>query len=258
MMRETPCLECLDFSFYYGHEKALDRISFSLLPGEWLSIIGPNGSGKSTLLKNMLRLAAGGRRGGQLLIKGKSIDAYSQRQLARLLAYVPQAGGPIPPFTVREFANLSRYPFAGPGATCDPIEQALELTGTVHLADRRLDRLSGGQRQRVYLAAALAQTTPILLLDEPASFLDPRHAQAMNALLGDLHCGRGLTIIAVTHDLNQALDAGGLVLALKRGKAVFFGEASRLANGEGILEETFDYQFSYLRHPATLKPLVVA
>lgn len=258
----APAIECRSFSFAYASREVLKDVSFALPRGEWLSILGPNGSGKSTLLKNMLRLIEGGKMSGELLVHGRPLSDYSQRELARLLAYVPQAGGRIPPFTVADFVNLSRYPFgyrANIRQNQPPRESlaAMEMTNTLHLADRRLDALSGGQRQRVYLAAALAQDSDILLLDEPASFLDPRHAWEMGESLKKLHKDRFFTIITVTHDLSQPLDAGGQVLVLAEGRQIYFGPVENLVHG-GILEKAFNYQFSWLTHPRTNKPLVVA
>lgn len=254
----SPILECRDFSFAYGKRQVLDKISFSLDAGGWLSILGPNGSGKSTLLKSMLRLARG-TSSGDLLIEERPINHYSQRELARRLAYVPQPGGRIPPFTVRDFLHLSRYAFglANTVPNAASIARALTLAHMEQLADRRLDQLSGGQRQRAYLAAALAQDAEILLLDEPASFLDPRHAFAMNELLAMLHAQEGITIVIVTHDLSQPLATGGQVLLLGAGKKEFFGPAAKLAFG-GILDRVFGHEFSYLIHPKTGKTIVVA
>lgn len=254
-------MECVNFCFFYDARRILDNINFRLEYGAWLSIIGPNGSGKSTLLKNMLRLVHG-KTTGEMLIAGKSIKEYAQKQLARLMAYVPQAGGRVPPFTVKEFINLSRYSFgsqsnAQADKSSKSIGLALELTHTTHLADRRMDQLSGGQRQRAFLAAALAQETPVLLLDEPASFLDPKHAHAMNELLKELHNNRNLTIITVTHDLNQPLDAGGEVLVLQDSKQIYFGSTAKLEE-ERILDNAFCHDFCYLKHPKTGKTLVIA
>lgn len=255
----APILECRNFSFYIGSNHILDNISFRLERGGWLSIIGPNGSGKSTLLKNFMRLVAG-HSTGELRINDRPVASYSQKELARLLAYVPQAGGNVPPFTVGEFVNLSRYPlgFCSRSAqACESIKQALELTNTTHLARSRLDTLSGGQRQRVFLAAALAQDADVLLLDEPSSFLDPRHAHELNELLKRLPMQKDMTIVTVTHDLSQPLDAGGMTLVLCNSHQIHFGSAQDLL-GHGILEKAFDYEFSYIVHPRTGKTVVVA
>lgn len=253
-------IECLDFSFFHGKKQILERIKFSLEQGQWLSILGPNGSGKSTLLKNMMRLADG-RAGGLIMAGALPLPSYSQKDLARLFAYMPQAGGRLPPFTVREFAYLSRYP-CGPqtagtaGASNKQVTWALALTGMERFADSRLEQLSGGERQRAYLAAALAQGARTLLLDEPAAFLDPKHASDMNNLLKSLHEKEGYTIIIVTHDLSQAINADGKALVLAAGKQVYFGDSQELAGGN-ILERAFDYKFTYIRHPESGRQLVL-
>lgn len=257
----TCVVECRDFSFFYGSSCILDRISFRLERGQCLSILGANGSGKSTLLKNMLRLVEG-RTSGLLRVAGRPLASYRQKELAGLMGYMPQADGRIPPFTVREFLNLSRYPFRLHGMVnrtghSESVERALELTGIVALAERRLDELSGGQRQRAFLAAAIAQDVDTLLLDEPASFLDPAHAYAMNELLKMLHQKKGYTLITVTHDLNQPFAAGGMALVLDKGRQAYFGPAGDLAEN-GILDRAFGHEFCYLVHPVTGKTLVVA
>jgi iron complex transport system ATP-binding protein len=124
------------------------------------------------------------------------------------------------------------------------------------LESRRLDTLSGGERQRAYLAAALAQETGLLLLDEPASFLDPKHAAELNRLLKMLNREQGLTMVTVTHDLNHPLDVGGEILVLRKGRQIYYGSADALEH-KGILEDAFAHSFTYLRHPATDKPVVL-
>lgn len=267
-MRESQALlpspaliECREFSFFYGKTQILDKISFTLERGGWLSVIGANGSGKSTLLKNMMRLPAG-RRMGELRIADHPIEQYSQRELARIMAYVPQAGGRIPPFTVREFLSLSRYPYGMRAddirkSVSESVDRAIFLTGIENFTTKRLDQLSGGQRQRAYLAAALTQEAEILLLDEPSSFLDPKHVFEMNELLKNLHTQAAYTIMVVTHDLNQPLEAGGNVLVLRKGQQIHFGPVDDLL-GNGILEKAFEHTFSYLTHPKNGKPLVIA
>lgn len=255
-------LSCALYGFAFSGEPVLKDISFTLEKGAYLSILGPNGAGKSTLLKSFLRLHEAGRAQGTIQAQGRDLASYAQRDLARLIAYVPQAGGRIPPFTVAAFLRLSRYPYASGSmarrdAGGEEITRALDLAGIAHLAQRRLDALSGGERQRAYLAAALAQGADILLLDEPTSFLDPKHASDVNALLKRLNREHGFTILTVTHDLNHPLDAGGLVLVLRRGEQLYFGPAEQLATGD-VLETAFGHTFTFLTHPKTGKTLVFA
>ena len=258
----TGVLSCKNYGFSFSEKPVLNGITFSLEKGAYLSVIGPNGAGKSTLLKSFLRLHDAGKAQGSIHIHDRLLASYSQRELARLIAYVPQAGGRIPPFTVAELSLLSRYPHAGRGmparkADRESVTRALELAGITPLAERPLRSLSGGERQKAYLAAALAQGTDILLLDEPTSFLDPKHASEVNALLKELNQTHGFSILTVTHDLCHPLDAGGLALVLRQGEQMYFGPAEKLAEG-GILEAAFDHAFTYLSHPETGKTLIFA
>lgn len=254
-------IECQNFSFCYGTRRILDRINFHLERGEWLSIVGSNGSGKSTLLKNILRLVKGSHTGG-IRILGREIETYSQKELAKIISYMPQAGGRIPPFTVRDFLKLSRYAVRSEDSISknmaqEKIDWALGVTEMSHFALRRLDQLSGGQRQRAFLAAALAQAGRMLLLDEPSSFLDPPNAIEMIELLKRLHLNHGFTVIIVTHDLSLPLDAGGKTLVLRDGLQFFFGKSEELVD-KRIMDKAFKHCFSYLNHPKTGKIVVVA
>lgn len=101
------------FTFSLGERRILDGLDFDLARGDYLAVIGPNGAGKSTLLKCLMRLHERGRSTGNIFVKGRPLSEYGQKELARAIAYVPQAGGWIPPFTVEEFLRLSRYPMLG-------------------------------------------------------------------------------------------------------------------------------------------------
>ena len=255
-------LQLRDFSFSFNGEPALQGLNFSLPREGYMSVIGPNGAGKSTLLKCLLRLHERGRSSGNIRVKGRDIAAYGQRELARVISYVPQAGGWIPPFTVEELLRLSRYPYGTSGtaareAARRAADKALALTGTEALAGRSLKTLSGGERQKVYLAAALAQEAELMLLDEPASFLDPMHAADLHVLLRTLNQEQGLSMITVTHDLNHPLSAGGQALVLRGGRQLFFGPVTELLHS-GVLEKAYNHEFTYMRHPRTGRPVVLA
>ncbi|MDR1296039.1 MAG: ABC transporter ATP-binding protein [Deltaproteobacteria bacterium] len=257
-----PVLEADHFSFSIEGKLILDDVSCRIYAGDFVSVIGPNGAGKSTFLKCLLRLQEKGRSEGRIALDGRDINTYGQKQLARVVSYVPQAGGWIPPFSVRELARLSRFPHvsAVAGLSRDDelaVDKALELAGLGKLAGRSLKTLSGGERQKAYLAAALAQEGRIMLLDEPAAALDPKHAFELAVLLEKLNKEDNLTVIMVTHDLNHPLRTGGLALVLSGGRETYFGPSVELQR-EGILEAAFDHKFLYLDHPSGPGRLVVA
>jgi iron complex transport system ATP-binding protein len=232
----------------------LSQISARICEGEIWSIIGPNGAGKSTLLQCLMRINTGWTR--QALLSGESIADLGQRELARRIAYVPQPGGDQSfPYTVSEFVRMGRYAWSGPFGTAhsgdkEAIENALARAGVVEFADRTLDTLSGGERQKVFIAAALAQGSSMLLLDEPTAFLDYRHQAEVAEIIRALNAECGATIITVTHDVNTALLSGGKVLALRRGEVAWSGPTSELAD-EAILASIFDSPFRFLDDPET-------
>lgn len=281
-----------NFSFAFNGTPVLEDINFNLNPGDALYIIGPNGAGKSTLLKSLLNLHEYGKGSGEVWIKNRPLNAYKQRELARVMSYVPQAGGWIPPFTVGDFLRLSRYsrhdpgfsPRAGKGDDT-AVREALQLARVEEFVARPLRTLSGGERQRAYVAAALAQDAEIMLLDEPTSFLDPKHAHDLNQVLARLnnnptqsvrnlpetapedgqadHPGPSgtacLTTLTVTHDLNQALAAhqqNGKVLVLAKCRQVYFGGVGGLLDG-AILRQAFNHDFFIFKHPHTGLPVVL-
>jgi len=251
-------VDMTDFSYAIGRKQILRDISLAICEGERLAIVGPNGAGKTTLLKCLDRVLTGGS--GSIEISGKPLESYSQKQLALLMSYVPQAAGYIPPFTVHEFVMMGRYPFLSPFSSItqqdrDAVREALRMTRTEAFADRSLHTLSGGERQTVYIAAALAQEAKVLLLDEPTTFLDPRHKADIEMLLMRANRERGVTIVAVTHDINSAALTSDRVVALKDGAVAFCGRAEEFMDGE-ILQSIYDKSFLFVKHPQTGTPVV--
>ncbi len=231
----------------------LRNISFAVRAGEYFTIVGPNGAGKTSLLRCINRILSDWH--GTININSVSIAAFSQRELARLVAYVPQAGGRHNPFTVRETILMARYPHLTPFVSVSYrdlrfVEDALALTGTGSLADRAMHTLSGGERQKVLLAAALAQNAKVLLLDEPTTFLDPRHRDVFRRVLRTINREKGLTVIEVTHDLNCAALDSHRILALRNGEVAFCGVPNQFMD-EDVLTGIYDRAFLFTEHPVT-------
>ena len=200
-------IEIQNLSFNYRQGRLLEDLSLSIAPNSFWAMAGANGVGKSTLinlLTGLLKPLA-----GQILIEQKPLSCYSHNELAQKIAVVRQEF--IPPFgySVMEtvlMARLGRRDFLlfENAADRQIAQQALEDTRTAHLARRPLNTLSGGERQRVFIARALAQQTPILLLDEPTSHLDLNHQVRIYDLLKQMQIQQNKTILAATHDINLA------------------------------------------------------
>jgi iron complex transport system ATP-binding protein len=246
------------FSFGIGGKEILKDISLTVREGEYVSIVGPNGAGKTTLLKCLSRIHRGGR--GTVAVAGKRLEKYTQKELALKVGYVPQSDGRHAPFTVHEFVLMGRYPYLSPFSPPGPsdtaaVREAMEVTGTLQFSERFLGTLSGGERQKVYIAAALAQQAQVLLLDEPTTFLDPRHASDIYRLLAGINRERGVTIVSVTHDINSAVLTSRTVLALKAGAVAYCGPAEQFMN-EDILQAIYEKPFSLMRHPHCDKTII--
>lgn len=248
---DNVIIDIESFSFGVGDKEILKNISMSVREGEYVSIVGPNGAGKTTLLKCISRIHRGGR--GKIAVAGRRLEEYSQKEFALKVSYVPQAGGRHAPFTVREFVLMGRYPYLSPFSPPRPsdtaaVREAMEVTGTGEFSERFLGTLSGGERQKVYIAAALAQESRVLLLDEPTTFLDPKHESDIYRLLAEINRDRGVTIVSVTHDINSAVLTSRTVLALKNGAVAFSGPAEEFMN-EAILRGIYEKSFSLMTHP---------
>jgi iron complex transport system ATP-binding protein len=252
-------LEARQFSFSLEGKEILHDVSFSVKRGEYVAIVGPNGAGKTTLLKCFDRLLSGGS--GELEIEGISRDRYQQKELARRVGYVPQADSRRIPFNVEQFLLMCRYPYLSPFSMVSKkdrqaVREAMRKTHTTQFAGRSLSTLSGGERQKVYIAAALAQGSHIWLLDEPTTFLDYNRQDEILALLGSVNKELGVTILAVTHDLNHAVLETDRVVALKEGRVVYNGEPAGIMKPD-VLGRIYDTSLLLVEHPLKKIPMIV-
>jgi len=221
----------------YGNKDVISDVSFNVLPGELLGLVGPNGSGKSTLIKSLCRILA--PRSGTILANGKDLAAYSRRDLAKLISVVPQT--PVLPsaFTAFEIVLMGRNPHLGlleyEGARDISIAwQAMERTGTRHLAERRIGELSGGEIQSVVIARALAQETQSILLDEPTANLDIGRQIEILDLIKEECRTRNLAVVAALHDLNLAAHYCEKLVLIKQGELFAFGTPVEVITPENI------------------------
>jgi len=205
-MNATIEVENLSFGYTPQHT-ILKDISFEVIQGKFLAIAGPNGAGKTTLLNLLCGLLR--PKAGSIRIDAAPVESYSVKKLAQKVAVVRQEFVPVFDFTVAQMVSMARTPYLGTFGFEDKtdkqmVNEALEATDTAQFALRALGSLSGGERQRVFIARALAANSPILLLDEPTSFLDLKHQVGIYDLLKTAQLEKCKTIVAVTHDINLA------------------------------------------------------
>ncbi|MBD2809447.1 Fe(3+) dicitrate ABC transporter ATP-binding protein FecE [Xenorhabdus sp. Vera] len=242
----------------YGNRPVLDALSLVLPSGKITALLGPNGCGKSTLLKCISRQLA--TKSGTILLKNKPITTFSSRQLSRCIALLPQHHLTPEGITVRELVSYGRSPWLslwGRLSVEDKmrVEVAMEKTHIVHMAQRRLTDLSGGQRQRAFLAMVLAQDTPVVLLDEPTTYLDINHQVELMRLMGELKT-QGKTVVAVLHDLNQASRWCDHLVVLADGKVMAQGTPEMVIQPE-LLRTVFSVEAEIHPEPVSGRPMCV-
>lgn len=260
MTTATPVsrLQAEKIELRYADRTIVDELSLEIPDGGFTVVVGPNGCGKSTLLRALGRMLA--PRSGRVLLDGNDIRSYRTKVVARRIALLPQS--PLSPgaITVADLVARGRYPYQSMLRQWSPedervVAEALTEVGMRDAADQLVDELSGGQRQRVWIAMTLAQRTPVLLLDEPTTFLDIAHQIEVLDLCSQLHQS-GRTLVAVLHDLNLAARYATHVVAMRSGKIVMQGSASDVFTPE-LLREVFDLEALVLEDPETGRPLVV-
>ncbi len=237
----------------YETKPVLKNVSVSISKGEITAIVGPNGSGKSTLLKTIARLIP--QKSGHVFLHGEDMKKMKHREVAKKLAILPQSPSIPSGTTVLELVEQGRYPYTGPLKVLnkkdhDMIDRALTLTHTENFRNRSLENLSGGEKQRVWLALALTQDTPVLLLDEPTTFLDISHQLEILQLIEELNKTQALTIIIVLHDLNHAVHYSHRMIIIDDGKIIDDGVPEKVLT-EKILRDVFRVEGTITVEPIT-------
>lgn len=241
----------------YGRREVLKGVGLEARRGELLGLLGPNGSGKSTLIKSIARITP--VKDGSIWWDGTTdLGAIGRRDLARLIAYVPQAINVTFSLDVREAILLGRTPHFGTRPRAEDwrhVERAIEALGLEDLADRNVTELSGGQAQRVLIARAVAQDPSVLLLDEPTSALDIRYQLQTLRLARRIAARQGVAAVIAIHDLNQAARFCDRVVFLLDGEIVASGRADEVYSPEliarvyGIDVEVTEYKGFVEVHP---------
>jgi len=257
--RDGPIVEVSDVSVSLGSVQALEDVSVDVQRGEFMGVIGPNGAGKTTLLRTISGVID--PTSGSVLVNGQDVTALPSRESSRLVAVVPQETNLAFDFDVREIVEMGRTPYQKrvrlQGETdSEIVDQALERTQIADLADRDIGEVSGGERQRVLLARALAQDTPVLLLDEPTASLDINHQIRTLELVKSL-VEAGKTVMAPIHDLNLAAHYCDRLLLLSEGRRTALGPPSSVLT-EAHLESAFGTDAVVTNNPVTGSVYVMA
>jgi len=257
-------LSIQNLSVSYGPRRVLSDVSLEVNPGEVLALIGPNGAGKSTLVRAISGVIPVEK--GKITNNGKEhlpmdINTLPPIKRARALAVVPQAASMPPAFTVWETVLMGRTPylnFLGQVSTKDEeiARQALQKVDALSLAERRVGELSGGEQQRVLLARALAQSTPILLLDEPTSNLDLHYQVSFMETVSILAHQDNLAVLVAMHDLNLAARYADRVALLVEGEIKATGTPEQVLTAE-LISTAYHLTVQVIQHPYADVPLVL-
>ncbi|MFB9674021.1 ABC transporter ATP-binding protein [Streptosporangium vulgare] len=242
----------------YDKRVVASDLDVTIPDGSFTVIIGPNACGKSTMLRALARMLK--PRAGAVHLDGAVITSLPSKEVARRLGLLPQSSIVPDGITVADLVGRGRYPHQRLMRQWSredevAVAAAMESTDVTDLADRCVDELSGGQRQRVWLAMALAQETPILLLDEPTTFLDIAHQIEVLDLCADLH-EQGRTMVAVLHDLNQACRYATHLIVMRDGRIVAEGDPASIITA-ALVEEVFELRCEIIEDPQSGTPLIV-
>jgi iron complex transport system ATP-binding protein len=242
----------------YDRRTVSEAVDADVRDGSFTVIVGPNACGKSTLLRAFARLLK--PRSGSVLLDGRELAGVPAKEVARIVGLLPQTSTAPDGITVAELVARGRYPHQGlfrqwTANDREAVDAALVETDLTELVDVPVDELSGGQRQRVWVAMALAQQTPVLLLDEPTTYLDIAHQYDLLDLFARLH-GQGTTVVAVLHDLNQAARYATDLIVMADGDVVATGTPAEVLT-EQLVTDVFDLPCVVVPDPVTGSPMVV-
>ncbi|MFT3860229.1 ABC transporter ATP-binding protein [Micropruina sp.] len=257
-MTGAPRLRGRALSVGYGDRLVLDGLDVEIPTGELTVVVGPNGCGKSTLLRALARMLP--LRAGTVELDGRPIGDYPTRAVARRLGLLPQTSAAPDGIVVADLVARGRYPHQGvfrqwSEADAAAVQTAMSRCGVTELAERPVAELSGGQRQRVWIAMALAQQTPILLLDEPTTYLDLAHQVEVLRLTRSLQ-REGYTVLVVMHDLQLAFRYATHLLVMAEGRVVAQGDPASIVTAE-LIERVYGLPCRVIADPETGRPLVI-
>ncbi|MFQ6792616.1 MAG: ABC transporter ATP-binding protein [Thomasclavelia sp.] len=243
-------MEVKQIKFSYQNKPLIDNLSISFKQNKITSIIGPNGSGKSTLLMLLSRIYK--ISAGDIYLDGKNIWDYKIKEFAKMVAVVHQKNQIYGDLNVKTIVGYGRLPYLNYHQNLSEedyqiIDWALKITNLKKYQDHQIANLSGGQQQRVWIAMALAQKTPILLLDEPTTYLDVKYQIEILNLIKQINNDYQMTIIMVHHDINQAINYSDEIVAMKNGAILFQGKPQEVISSSS-LQKLYDYDLQVIDH----------
>ena len=252
-------LHAHNLTLAYDKHTVIRDLSLEIAEGKITALIGTNGCGKSTLLKALARQLKPAR--GKVTLDGKDAFRYPNKAFAKQLAMLAQSPNVPEGISVHQLVRYGRYPHQRLTAGWQPeddaaVAEAMQLTQTDMLAEQSVNMLSGGQRQRVWIAMALAQDTPYLLLDEPTTYLDLAYQIEVLELLGRLNCETGKTIVMVLHDLNLACRYADEIVALRDGGIYLQGPPAEVMT-EDTVKTVFGLNNKIITDPIYGTPMCV-
>ena len=248
-----------DLTLGYDKKIVARDLSVSIPRGKLTVIIGPNACGKSTLLRTLSRLMQ--PQSGAVFLDGKLIGDYGTRDVAKRLGLLPQSSTAPGDISVADLVARGRYPHQSlfrrwTAQDTLAVSEAMRATGVAELAESTVNSLSGGQRQRVWIAMVLAQQTPLLLLDEPTTWLDIAHQIDLMELMCRLNQENGRTLVVVLHDLNQACRYAGHLIAMRDGKILAEGAPADIVT-PALTEQVFGLRCAIIDCPVSHTPLII-
>lgn len=248
-----------DVSVHYGDQPVVQNISFDIRQGKVMVLIGPNGSGKTTIIRGItgsVKLS-----GGQIKYDGKNLADLSETERAKYLSVVPQNSLLPDGFSVYETVAMGRTPYLGLlGKLSEEdrrrVDEAIRETAIFDLRKKDVRSLSGGEQQRVILARALAQDTPVMILDEPTTHLDLNHTIGILSLVRNLSREKGTAVLIVLHDLNLAARFADEIIILKQGNILAMGTPEEVLT-ENNLTAVYHVPMIVFRHDGISTPIVL-
>lgn len=254
----TPRLRAEGVTLRYDQRVVSTGLSVDIPDKEFTVIIGPNACGKSTLLRSLSRLLRPAE--GIVSLDGRSLLTFRPKEFARIVGLLPQSSIAPDGITVVDLVSRGRFPYQKlvrqwTAADEEAVRSAMAATNVSDLATREVAELSGGQRQRVWAAMVIAQQTPVLLLDEPTTYLDLTHQIEMLDLFARLHRD-GTTIVAVLHDLNQATRYATHLIVMKAGRLIAAGAPSEVMTAD-LIRDVFGLNALVIEDPVSGTPMVV-